>query len=266
MRMCSGFAKSSRCCVRFRPAQRFPCSFFFEVEPHGDMSETLERMEEIAEAEGREGHWHDREYDPATGREDWEDYRKRRRGGIRVSRFLSTGSGFNKRKAVARSIRSIFTAALRARKGRGRKRPGGGRIWGISQREPGREADLLCQPLRESSGGEPALEGAGRLCLRRGTGGLADTAPAGRRASGPRLTTSRDTRRDIRAGGRTGRLFAAGFRIFEDFALVIADHDFFVVVIQDVSGIDRHFAAAAGGIDDILRHARSRSCGRAILR
>ena len=58
---------------------RFPCSFFLQVEPHGDMSETLERMEEIAEAEGREGHWTDREYDPATGREDWEDYRKRRR-------------------------------------------------------------------------------------------------------------------------------------------------------------------------------------------
>ena len=49
------------------------------------------------------------------------------------------------------------------------------------------------------------------------------------------------------------RLIAAGFGIFEDFAFVIANHDFFVVVIQNVAGINRHFAAATGRVDDVLR-------------
>src|SRR3954471_23795275 len=43
--------------------------------------------------------------------------------------------------------------------------------------------------------------------------------------------------------------------ILEDFAFVISDHDFFVVVIEDVAGIDRDFAAAAGSVDDKLRDA-----------
>jgi hypothetical protein len=48
-------------------------------------------------------------------------------------------------------------------------------------------------------------------------------------------------------------LIAAGFGILEDFSFVIADDDFLVVVIQNVTGIDRHFAAAAGRVDDELR-------------
>jgi len=54
------------------------------------------------------------------------------------------------------------------------------------------------------------------------------------------------------------RLIAAGFGIFEDFPFVIADDDFFVVVIKDVTGIDRDLAATAGGVDDELRHGVAR--------
>src|SRR4029077_12100832 len=45
-----------------------------------------------------------------------------------------------------------------------------------------------------------------------------------------------------------------GFGVLEDFPFVIPDHDFFVVVIENVTGIDRHFAAAAGSIDNELGH------------
>ena len=48
-------------------------------------------------------------------------------------------------------------------------------------------------------------------------------------------------------------LIAAGLRILEDFSFVIADHDLLVVVVEDVTGIDRHFAAAARGVDHELR-------------
>src|SRR5437016_14402052 len=43
--------------------------------------------------------------------------------------------------------------------------------------------------------------------------------------------------------------------VLEDFAFVIADDDFFVVVIKDVTGIDRHLSPAAGSVDDKLRHS-----------
>src|SRR5947207_7079912 len=43
--------------------------------------------------------------------------------------------------------------------------------------------------------------------------------------------------------------------ILEDFAFVIADHDFFVVVIENVAGIDGDFAATTGSVDDELRDA-----------
>ena len=43
--------------------------------------------------------------------------------------------------------------------------------------------------------------------------------------------------------------------ILENFTFVIPDHDFFVVVIQNVTGINRHFTTAAGGVDDELRHS-----------
>jgi hypothetical protein len=55
-------------------------------------------------------------------------------------------------------------------------------------------------------------------------------------------------------GSELDGLVTAGFGILEDFAFVIADHDFFVVVIENVTGIDRHFAAAAGRVDDELRY------------
>ena len=49
-------------------------------------------------------------------------------------------------------------------------------------------------------------------------------------------------------------LFVSGFRVLEDFAFVIPDDDLLVIVIKNVAGIDRHFAAAARGVDDELRH------------
>ena len=48
-------------------------------------------------------------------------------------------------------------------------------------------------------------------------------------------------------------LIVAGLGIFENFSFVIAYHDLFVVVIENITGIDRHFPAAAGGVDDELR-------------
>src|SRR5438552_9420257 len=50
-------------------------------------------------------------------------------------------------------------------------------------------------------------------------------------------------------------LLITGFRILEDFAFVIPNHDFLVVVIKNVTGIDRHLAAAAGRVDHELRHS-----------
>jgi hypothetical protein len=49
-------------------------------------------------------------------------------------------------------------------------------------------------------------------------------------------------------------LLVSGFWVLEDFAFVIPDDDFLVVVIQDVAGIDRHLAAAARRIDNELGH------------
>src|SRR5436309_4558978 len=46
-----------------------------------------------------------------------------------------------------------------------------------------------------------------------------------------------------------------GLRILEDFAFIIANHDFFVVVIKDVARINRHFPTAAGGVDYELWHS-----------
>src|SRR5580704_3078294 len=44
------------------------------------------------------------------------------------------------------------------------------------------------------------------------------------------------------------------FRVFENFSFVVSDHDFLVVMIKDVSRVDRNFAAAPWCIDDELRH------------
>src|SRR5712671_6653692 len=49
-----------------------------------------------------------------------------------------------------------------------------------------------------------------------------------------------------------------GLGVLEDFPFVIPDHDFFVVVIENVTGIDRHLAAAAGSIDDKLGNSVTR--------
>src|SRR5207249_11594415 len=49
-------------------------------------------------------------------------------------------------------------------------------------------------------------------------------------------------------------VLVSSFRVLEDFAFVIANHDFFVVVIQDVARINRHLPAAAGSVDNELRH------------
>src|SRR6266576_515358 len=49
-------------------------------------------------------------------------------------------------------------------------------------------------------------------------------------------------------------LFVSRFRILEDFAFVIPDDDLLVIVIKNVTGIDRHFAPAPRRIDDELRH------------
>ena len=45
--------------------------------------------------------------------------------------------------------------------------------------------------------------------------------------------------------------------ILKNFPFIVADHDFFRVVVDDVVGIDWHLAAAAWGIDDILRNGVS---------
>src|SRR4051812_32250315 len=50
-------------------------------------------------------------------------------------------------------------------------------------------------------------------------------------------------------------VLVSSFGILENFPFVISDHDFLIVVIQNISRIDRNFAATAGGIDDELRHA-----------
>lgn len=43
-----------------------------------------------------------------------------------------------------------------------------------------------------------------------------------------------------------------GFRVLEDFALEVADEGALFVAHEDVVGVDRDFAAAAGGVDDEL--------------
>jgi hypothetical protein len=49
-------------------------------------------------------------------------------------------------------------------------------------------------------------------------------------------------------------VLVAGFRVLEDFAFVIADHDFFVVVIKDVARINEHLPTAVGSVDYELRY------------
>src|SRR6516164_9903172 len=44
------------------------------------------------------------------------------------------------------------------------------------------------------------------------------------------------------------------FRIFEDFSLVVANHDLFVIMIQNVSRVDRNFASPSRRINDKLRY------------
>ena len=56
-------------------------------------------------------------------------------------------------------------------------------------------------------------------------------------------------------GGELYSVIATRLGIFEDFSFIIADHDLFIVMIQNVARIDRHFAAAAGRVDDELRDA-----------
>ena len=46
----------------------------------------------------------------------------------------------------------------------------------------------------------------------------------------------------------------SGLGIFEDFSFVIAEDDFFIVVIQNIARINRNLPAPAGGVDDELRH------------
>src|SRR5215471_11234792 len=60
------------------------------------------------------------------------------------------------------------------------------------------------------------------------------------------------------APGCEMRRVATNLWVFEDFALVVADYDLLVVVMQYVAGINWHLAATAGSVDHILRHAISR--------
>ncbi len=69
-----------------------------------------------------------------------------------------------------------------------------------------------------------------------------------------KLATNRGIHRVFARGRELHGLIAGGLGIFENFSFVIADHDLFVVVIENVAGIDRHFAAAAGRVDYKLRH------------
>ena len=66
--------------------------------------------------------------------------------------------------------------------------------------------------------------------------------------------------------GELHGVIATRLGVFEDFSFVIADHDLFVVVIQNVAGIDWHLAATAGSVDHVLRHHGNRWCARANLR
>ena len=42
------------------------------------------------------------------------------------------------------------------------------------------------------------------------------------------------------------QVLAPGLGILEDFPFVISDHDFFVVVIENITGIDRNFPPPPG--------------------
>src|SRR4029078_4845437 len=77
----------------------------------------------------------------------------------------------------------------------------------------------------------------------------------------PGIQTARNSNRSgievlvvILALRRELQILVAGLRVLENFPLIIPDHDFFVVVIQNVTGINRHFATTARGVDDELRH------------
>ena len=50
-------------------------------------------------------------------------------------------------------------------------------------------------------------------------------------------------------------LIATGLWILEDLSFVVPDHDLLVIVIEDVTGIDRHLPAASRRVDHELRHA-----------
>src|SRR5438067_13224559 len=54
------------------------------------------------------------------------------------------------------------------------------------------------------------------------------------------------------------QVLVPGLGILEDFPFVIPDHDFFVVVIENVTRIDRDLAAAAGSVDDKLGNSVTR--------
>src|SRR6476659_8865407 len=51
------------------------------------------------------------------------------------------------------------------------------------------------------------------------------------------------------------QILVSSLGVLEDFPFVIPDHDFFVVVVEDITGIDRNFAAAARSVDNELRHS-----------
>src|SRR5690349_7756326 len=54
--------------------------------------------------------------------------------------------------------------------------------------------------------------------------------------------------------GHEGLRRRADFRILEDFAFVIPDHNFVIVVLENIAGVNRDFAAAAWSVDHVLRY------------
>ena len=55
--------------------------------------------------------------------------------------------------------------------------------------------------------------------------------------------------------GRELDVLVPALGILKNVSFVIPDHDLFVVVIKDVTGIDRNFSAAARSVDYELRHS-----------